>query len=119
MMLTSALIATLFGSVTYLECQVAEGTAPPAQDAPYVLAVALSFNPRLDHVETRGAAFRTSTRGVRSDAREWQWDDWRRNVIGTSRIDRTTLAYQVDRGGQHAVGQCRKRDTPLWFDTPN
>ncbi len=117
-MLFPALIAKVLGSVTYLECQVADPGTPLAVDAPYVLAVALSFGPALDHVETRGPGFRTSTRGVSSGAGEWRWDDWRDGILGTSRINKTTLAYRVDRGDRHAVGRCRERGTPLWLEFP-
>lgn len=109
------MVALLHGGAPYLECQVSDRGARLPDDAPYTLAVALSSNPDLYHVETRGADFRTSTLGVGGDAREWWWDDWRGGVMGRSHVDRITLTYRLDRGGRHAVGRCRKRDTPLWF----
>jgi len=116
MVITSLLVATWAGSAMYLECQTTPRGTPLPPDAPYTLAVTLSSRPDLYHVETRGPDFRTSTMGVGDNADAWWWDDWRDNVLGTSRIRRDTLAYRSDRPGLHLVGQCRKRTTPLWFD---
>jgi len=115
MVLTTLLAAMWSGGAMYLECQTVPRGTPLPPDAPYNLGVTLSSRPDLYHVETLGPDFRTSTMGVGDDADAWWWDDWRDNVLGTSRIQRRTLAYRSDRPGLHLVGRCRKRPAPLRF----
>ena len=102
-MLAAALGAPMEASPVLLECDV-------AWTPPYSMRVSLSFRPGFLNVVTTSDLGRSSSAAVTVDPKGWHWEDYRHEAYGMNHIDRTTLAYMMERDGSRISGQCRRVD---------
>lgn len=104
-MLAAVLGAPMEASPVFLDCDV-------AWTPPYTMRVSLSLRPGFLNAITMSDLGRSSSAAVTMDTQGWHWEDYRHGAYGMNHINRTTLAYTMERDGRRVTGQCRRVEEP-------